>query len=68
MPTFLAVLEAAAGDRLIVEALTFELPFGSSGIDVVRAGEDYARRRGWRCLVVATGLNGTVLRGAKKRL
>ncbi len=62
MLTFLAVLEAAVGDRLIIETLTFALPVGSSGVDIVRAGEDYARHRGWRCLVVVTGMNGTVLR------
>ena len=64
MPKFHAVLEAVADGRKIVRAFAVQLPVGSGGVDVVRAAESYAAARGWSRLVVATGMNGTVLQEA----
>ena len=61
MPKYHAILEAVADGRKITYAFTVDLPVGSGGVDVVRAAEAYAAARGWSRLVVATGMNGTVL-------
>lgn len=61
MPIYRVLLEAVADGQKITHELILTLPVGSEGIDLVRAAEAFAARRGWRLLVVCTGFNGTVL-------
>ena len=58
---FPAVLECLAGKTSISRGLTFNLPPGSNGEDIVRAAEAYARSRGWTLIGVDTSANGTVV-------
>lgn len=61
MPIYRVVLEAVADGQKITHELMLTMPTGSTGVDLVRAAEAFAARRGWRHLVVGTGSNGTVL-------
>jgi len=59
---FPAVLECLAGKTRIARGLTFNLPSGSDGEDIVRAAEGYAQSRGWILVGVDTSANGVLVR------
>lgn len=66
MPSFYVTLEVASRNRKIIKNLTFDLPDGSEGVDVVRAAEAYATSRGWDRVSILTSTNGAVADQARE--
>ena len=61
MPRFRAILECDDGCRTVFVSFIADLPSGAGGVDIVREGEELARRLGWKSFVVVTNSLGAVL-------
>ena len=61
MPRYQVKIKAVAYGCRFVANLDFYLAECSTGTDVIRVAEKYARDRGWQSVVVSAGVSGTIV-------